>query len=732
MLRILFFIPAMNVCACLFAQHPTLGITKAGIELINSSEQTPPIYEARLSELKAEVDQAIKQGIEFPIPKDMAGGHSHQTHKSNYKLLEKAGNLFQITSDKKYSAFVKSSLYSYTDLYMSTGLHPSKKSYARGKLFWQCLNDANWLVGVSQAYDCIYDSLEKKERQYLEENLFIPYANFLSIDNPRFFNRIHNHSTWANAAVGMMALAMDNDTLLNKALYGLDNGAGDPNAEKRDAGFLAQLDYSFSPDGYFSEGPYYQRYAIFPFLVFSNALHNSKPELKIFEYRDSILAKATMTTLNLTNAQGAFFPINDAQKGMDYNAYEIVTAVNTMYYIDNTHQELLRWAAKQDAVLINEAGYTVARDLAKTKISEPEKKSVNFNDGVSGDEGGLAVLRKDAIELVFKYTSQGMGHGHFDRLSYALFDDAGEVIQDYGAVRWVNVDQKGGGRYLPENKTFGKQTIAHNALVLDQESHFMASVKKAEKSSPELYFFDNKNEDFQIASAVESNAYSNTTMQRTFMILDDESFKRPLILDLMNVDSEAPHSMDLPLWYTGQILKTNSTCETATSQLNPLGDDFGYQHIWLYSACQINKKMHFFNWLSNDRFYTMYSVVESGDTFVLGRAGANDPNHNLRPDPVLIQRRSNVDKTLFVNVIESHGEYNRSTEGANKPYGSLTELKVDYKDKDHTSISFVKDDFKWKVFFSNNDSNEEKKHTLTIDDEIHSWTGPYNFKKSKV
>ena len=40
-----------------------------------------------------------------------------------------------------------------------------------------------------------------------------------------------------------------------------DGGLIRPDGLKK-AGFLAQLDGSFSPDGYFTEGPYYLRYAI--------------------------------------------------------------------------------------------------------------------------------------------------------------------------------------------------------------------------------------------------------------------------------------------------------------------------------------------------------------------------------------------------------------------------------------------------------------------------------------
>ena len=40
----------------------------------------------------------------------------------------------------------------------------------------------------------------------------------------------------------------------------------------------ANVDEPFSPDGYFTEGPYYQRYASYPFLIFAQALENKKPE----------------------------------------------------------------------------------------------------------------------------------------------------------------------------------------------------------------------------------------------------------------------------------------------------------------------------------------------------------------------------------------------------------------------------------------------------------------------
>jgi len=165
-------------------EYPGLILTKKGVEKIRKQLGNIPIFDQTLSAVKNEIDAEIATGIHVPIPKDMAGGYTHDRHKRNWKMLQKAGVLYQLLQDKKYATYVHDVLKEYAKIYPTLPLHPQERSYARGKIFWQCLNDANWLVYVSQAYDCIYDSLSKKERLFLEKNLFIPYANFLSEETP--------------------------------------------------------------------------------------------------------------------------------------------------------------------------------------------------------------------------------------------------------------------------------------------------------------------------------------------------------------------------------------------------------------------------------------------------------------------------------------------------------------------------------------------------------------------
>ena len=518
-------------------EHPKLILTKKGVENIRKNLGNIPIFDNTLQAVKEEIDAEIALGIETPIPLDYSGGYTHTRHKKNFLALQKAGLLYQILNDEKYAKYVKEMLLQYEEMYKTLPLHPKTRSYARGKLFWQCLNDSNWLVYVSQAYDCIYNYLSEEERNKLETNLFRPFADHISIDSPQFYQRVHNHSTWGNAAVGMIGLVMNDEELIERALYGIKGLNLDKTAKDDDggylnkdgkAGFLANIEEPFSPDGYYTEGPYYQRYAMYPFLIFAEGLQNVRPDLKIFEYKEGVLLKSVNTLLNLSDADGEFFPLNDGQKGMSYYSKELVTAVNIAYKYGNQDAGLLSVAEKQHQVLLDDSGFSVALAIKNGEVKPFQKKSINLSDGSEGKQGGVGILRSEDLELVFKYAAQGSSHGHYDKLSFSLYENGQEIIQDYGLARFVNIEQKGGGNYLKENKTWAKQTIAHNTVTQNETSHFDAKYDIGSQHHSELHYFSSENENVQVVSAKETNAYPGTELLRTMVVIKDKDFEKPI------------------------------------------------------------------------------------------------------------------------------------------------------------------------------------------------------------
>ncbi|MEM9403889.1 MAG: alginate lyase family protein [Pseudomonadota bacterium] len=721
-------------------EHPSLGLTGAGVANIRASLGAVPLFDETLAAVKKEVDAEIALGIDVPIPKDFSGGYTHERHKLNFFILQKAGALFQILEDEKYAIYIRDMLFQYEAMYKDLPLHPQERSYARGKLFWQCLNDSNWLLYVSQAYDSVYNWLDESERQTLESNLFRPFADFISIENPQFFNRVHNHSTWGSAAVGMIGLVMGDEELVQRALYGVKDASLNV-AEKDDdggliaeagqrAGFLANLDEPFSPDGYYTEGPYYQRYAMSPFLVFSQALENSRPDLDIRRHKDGVLLKAVGALLNLTDSDGEFFPFNDAQKGMSYLSRELVSAVDIAYHLGDQDPRLLSIAEAQGRVTLDDAGFAVALAVSDGQSRPFNKASVNLRDGTDGDEGGVAVLRSGDVELVFKYAAQGLSHGHYDKLSISMYERGNEVLQDYGLVRFVNIEQKGGGNYLPENTTWAKQTIAHNTLTLDERSHFQGIYEVGRRHHSQLHFFDASDPRVQIASAVEMNAYPGVSMRRTVALVSTSVFERPILLDVFKVVGDRPRQHDLPFYFHGQPIDVGFDFETETT-LNPLGSQHGYQHLYLEGVGIAGGDNTAFTWLNAGRFFTLTTATEKNDQLLFTRIGANDANFNLRRDAGFMIRRDASEETVFVAALESHGSYSPVSEQTLRSTTSVDDLRIVHDDPEYTAVSVSDGGNMSNLLIIAEDGSMSRRHTLVVGGRTFRWIGPYHLAESE-
>ena len=719
------------------SEHPNLILTESGVERMRENVGQVPLFDKSRASVKQQVDAEIAMGIDTPIPKDFSGGYTHQRHKQNFFIAQKAGVLYQILGDEKYAKYIRDMLFQYEAMYKDLPLHPQERSYARGKLFWQCLNDSNWLVYMSQAYDAIYNYLSRDERQALETNLFRPFADFISIENPQFFNRVHNHSTWGIAAVGMIGLVMNDEELIQRALYGIDddglevggkdNDGGTIKIEGQRKGFFANLEEPFSPDGYYTEGPYYQRYAMYPFLIFALAMENNRPDLKVLQHKDNVLLKGVDALLNLSDADGEFFPLNDGQKGMSYYSASLVTAVDLAYFYGNKDPQLLSIVEKQGQVLLQESGLAAAIGVRDGKAKPYLKGSVNLSDGINGKQGGIGVLRhgNEDLTLVFKYAAQGLSHGHYDKLSFSLYEKGEEVLQDYGLARFVNIEQKGGGNYLKENTTWAKTTIAHNTLSINQQKHFGGVYDVASQHHSELFTFDANKDNVKVVSATEENAYPGTFMHRTMAVIKEESFEKPYLLDIMRVTSDSENQYDLPFYYLGQVIDNNFDYQSPTS-LHPLGEENGYQHLYVEgkgSAVEGNTK---FSWLGAGKYYTLTMLTDAQDDIYLTRIGANDPEFNLRREAGIMLRREKTQDTVFVSVVEPHGSYSPVSESSKNSKSSIAKLELVLNSAKYTGVSIVDVKGKTQLFIiANSDNSDTAEHAVTIDGETYRWTGPY-------
>ncbi len=712
--------------------HITLSLLALGSLAACTSETTPaakaqyqgPSFEDVLHTAQNRIDALNVESIAIPVPKDAGGGYTHEQHKNNAKLIYDAAQLYSLTGETAYADFAAALMSSYADLYPSWELHPAQKEQSPGRMFWQNLNESWWLVHVAQGYGAVKDRLSDEARAHIETNLLRNMADFLSKGSPETFDKIHNHGTWATAAVGLTGFAIGDDDYVEQALMGLDKSG--------QAGFLKQMDVLFSPDGYYNEGPYYQRYALMPFVVFAQAVDENKPAKKIFEHRDGILKKAIYSTIQQSYG-GLFFPINDAIKDKDIATTELLYGVSIAYDLSQD-PGLLSVAQAQGKFVLTPQSRAVAKDLVAGKAEPFNYHSMRLSDGRDGQDGALDILRASAdpddLTVVMKNTSQGLGHGHFDKMGLLVFDRGHEIIRDYGAARFLNIEAKYGGHYLPENNLYAKQTIAHNALVVDEVSHFKSDTKTGNKFAPQLGPFQGEG-GVKIASAEIDTAYDGIGLSRTVAIIEDKALEAPLIIDLVEAHSDKTHQYDLPFHYNGQLVETNFDVEALSSARTLLGQKNGYQYLWKLAESNVADGLAQITFLKDRRFYSVTSSVPENTKVIFAETGATDPNFNLRREPAFILRSSTDDGVSYVSVIEPHGEYNPTVEYTRESHSQIKSVRHYENGADEFVLIETKSGALIGLGISEDD-DPDLEHSVQAGEREMRWAGPHHLFHSNI
>ncbi|MDE6125922.1 MAG: alginate lyase family protein [Muribaculaceae bacterium] len=716
------------------SQHPCLLFNAEELGEMKAGMKEAPLFEQSIARTIAKAEASLGTPVEVPVPCDGGGGPVHERHKSNYYELMDCGVAYQFTGDKRYASRAGEMLEAYAELYPTLSYHKLGLSPVPGRLFWQTLNESVWLVHVSVAYDCVRDCLTEEQRGRIESRLLLPMADFIMTGtddnraNLKTFNKMHNHGTWATAAVGMAGMATDRDDLVDKALYGTDKTG-------KNGGFLQQMDWLFSPDGYFTEGAYYQRYALWPFVIFAQCLDHNRPELAVFKHRDGILSKAFDALFQLSY-EGEFMHINDAmEKGL--SAQEIVYAANILFGAEPDNRSIpyiARLYHRESIPCVG--GYRLARAIANGAGAEPTFRSMVLRDGRDGSEGGFGIIRDttDGLNsaLTMKATSHGLSHGHYDKLTMALYDNGSEILTDYGASRFINLEAKNSGHYTRENDSFCKQSVAHNTLVADETSHFGGVYKISSKHHSD--FIDHITEPagrFQAMTAKEENAYADKgiAMERSLVQTRLPGTRYPVTLDLMKVKADGKHQYDMPYWYRGHVVSTNTDRKRSLTNLTTLGTAHGYQHIWVDADCRPKEGAPMqFTFFNGDRMYSITTDATAPIEGKLTHLGANDPDFNLREEKGWLVRVPEAADCVIATIIEPHGEYDVVRETAAGTKSAVSDVKIVADNTDHTAVRVSYGEGRSALFLVAREADPAKKHTAEIDGRKHSWTGHYEIK----
>ena len=435
------------------------------------------------------------------------------------------------------------------------------------------------------------------------------------------------------------------------------------------------------------------------------------------------------TTLIQLSYEGEFFHINDALlKGL--SAQELVYAADILYNVHPSDKSLLSVANEyQHTYLPTIGGFRVARDIARGEAAPIVYRSSVFRDGRKGDEGGIAVIRstdpKLNSALTLKATSHGLSHGHYDKLTMAYYDNGNEILTDYGASRFLNIEAKNKGHYTRENESFAKQTIAHNTLVVDETSNFDGDIKVSSRYHSDIIYSDFNGDHFQVMVAKETNAYSGVEMKRTLVYVTTPFLQFPLILDVLQANSDKEHQYDYPLWYNGHFDSLNFPYTKSSNGLQTLGTKNGYQHLWLEAWGQNEKtNTSSFTFVKDNRLYTISAATTPRTELKMLRLGANDPDFNLRNETAFLIREKEQKNHTFATSIETHGDYDVVMETSNNLTSSCEEVKVVMDTAEYTVIKAIyKGGHSVTLCLANAEDSKENKYHLSVEGKNYDWNG---------
>ncbi|WP_262592878.1 heparinase II/III domain-containing protein [Vibrio alginolyticus] len=704
-------------------------LTEAEVELLRKEVGKPSLMGKSIEANRKELEAFMRLPLDVPGHGE-AGGYEHNRHKQNYTYMNLAGRLFLITQEEKYAQFVKDLLAIYAEKYLTFDFHVQKNTNPTGRLFHQILNEHCWLMFTSLAYSCVASVMTEEERTAVVERIFEPMLDMFTVKYAHDFDRIHNHGIWAVAAVGICGLAIGKPEYLEMSVYGQDRDDT--------GGFLAQISQLFAPSGYYMEGPYYHRYAIRPTCVFAEVVHRHMPEVDIYNYKDKVIGNTVQAMLATAYPNGEFPALNDASRTMSITDMGVQVAVSVYSKHYGMDDNILGMAKIQNAVWMHPCGLELSqaydKAIADREIGMPFWPSVELNEGPTGNNGAQGFIRMqdktgDVSQLVMNYGQHGMGHGNFDTLGITFFNRGQEVLREYGFCRWVNVEPKFGGRYLDENKSYARQTIAHNAVTIDEQCQNGFDVDRADSVHGLPHFFKVEGTEINGMSAFANDHYPNTDMQRSVFMLNLDELEAPLLLDLYRIEGEGEHQYDYSHQYDGQIVRTNFDYQSF-GELSTLGDDFGYQHLWKVASGKV-QDMALVSWLQNNTYYTWLgtssSAKQNGDNEVIfTRTGANDPSFNLRSEPAFILR-SKGESTLFASVLETHGYFNEEFEQSVNARGQVKDIRVVGYNAVGSIVEITTEKSLVTVMISNVlGADDQTPHQVELNGKTYSWNGFYS------
>ncbi len=430
---------------------------------------------------------------------------------------------YRFTGTKKYAQNTADILTAYAAIYLKYPLKDvnNKVTASAGRVAAQTLDEASWLIPILWSYDMIADSgvLDATQRTNIETQLLRAAASVIQNNNAG----ASNWQSWHNAAIGGVGYALNDKTLISKAIDG-------------PSGFRFQMQNSVLPDGPWYEGAWgYHFFALEPLCFLAEmAARNGTDLYSVDGMRRLFNAPLFSTLPDLT------LPA--------FNDSNVISVLNEDQWYE------LAWNRYQDPLFLSVLGqHSRSRNALFWGVDSIDRGSATQLASLVLPTSGNAFLRtRDSdLAIALKFGPHGGYHGHYDKLNFVSYALGGAMALDPGTQSYAS----------PTHDTWDKVTLAHNTVVIDSGS-------QAEATGQLLAF--NQLPSISLVQASAGSAYPAATLQRTMFLAPE------YVLDLYDVKSTATADRKFDWIYHNPGAVTLSV---ATKSSPALGPSAGYQYL---------------------------------------------------------------------------------------------------------------------------------------------------------
>lgn len=532
------------------------------------------------------------------------------TNTFNEEAAIDIGRIYMLTGDKTITRKAIDVMLEYARYYPSYQTHGDIPYNGPGKLNAQTLDESNFLRNMAYAYDLLSEAMTSEEKCFIKDNLFKVGAAFL-VENRH--SQLHNHEVICNGAIGVLALVLEDMSLLDFAMnsrYGL----------------VYQLEHGTLEDGFWFEcSTAYHFYALQNFLLYEKfARHTDYSNLANPKYPAML-----SSILRLQKSDLSFPLLNDSHLHQgEPNAYDLFEFSYATWKDDRVLQILHKLYESSDRLSI-ESFFYGEKEL-------PACRNLPVVGNLVGDNGlGASIIRRGKDYLLFRHGPYGGEHDHYDRLSFSYYNDDIPVSIDIGTT----------GYGAPLHYAYYKRTCTHNTISINGANQAPSSgrlLRFEEKSdmvlvSAECEWIDNYSmpDSFTIKQW-DDEAYRNVVMRRTLAVTDFG------IIDYFRIDGVGKGSIiDLNYHFHGNVVKL-----PVLGEMTVLGDEEPYSFFHDSRLIDEEEKTHVV--FKNDGVVTDF-FCKMDSSVILSRAFDNPSNKDMN----YITLRSYGSSTVFRSFFSS-------------------------------------------------------------------------------